>query len=304
MRELLEALTATRSTLELDIEGRSVRLTSLDRIYWPDTGWTKRDMVRYYLEVADALLTHIKDRPLTLGRWPEGVDGPNWFQTNCPHPPAWMTTHPLVGGGRDYCVVEDLAGLLWAINLGSLELHPLLSKSATPGVADVVVFDLDPGPQVSLVDCCAVSLQLRGVLERSGLDAVAKTSGSLGLHVFVPLNGRIGFAETKPFARELARRLAAADPQRVTDLPQRGRRVGKVFIDWSQNDANKSIVAPYSLRAMPWPVSSAPVTWEEVEQVVATRSLEHLPLTADAALQRLRRKGDLFAPATQLQQSL
>ncbi len=309
MRDLLAALDGSAPSVELDVGGREVRLSSLDKVYWPRTGHTKRDLFRYYIGVGEVVLRYIRDRPLTLGRYPEGVEGPNWFQTNCPHPPAWLETYPVsndVGGSttRNYCVVDDLAGLLWAVNLGSVELHPLLARVSSPAEPDAMVFDLDPGPPASLVDCCGVALDLRTLLDEVGLQALPKTSGGLGLHVFVPVAPGHAYAESKSFARDAARTLAARYPDRVTALPHRATRAGKVFVDWSQNDPNKSTVAAYSLRALPWPSASSPVEWEEVAAVATSGSPERLPLTADATVARLSERGDLFRELLELEQSL
>ncbi|MDP9066925.1 MAG: non-homologous end-joining DNA ligase [Actinomycetota bacterium] len=309
MKELVAALDDAGSSLELELGGRELRLSSLDKVYWPRTGHTKRDLIRYYLRVAPVLLGHIRYRPLTLGRYPEGVEGPNWFQTNCPHPPPWLQTHRVSNDAvgavtRNYCVVDDLAGLLWAVNLGSVELHPLLSRAQSPGEPNALVFDLDPGAPATVVECCDVALELRDALAEVGLPSFAKTSGGLGLHVLVPLARGHDYAQTKSFARYTARALADRRPETVTALPQRAQRGGKVFVDWSQNDRNKSTVAAYSLRALPWPAASTPLSWEEVGVVAAERSVEALPLGADATLTRLESAGDLFAGMLEPDQSL
>ncbi len=309
MRDLLAALDGAAPSLEIDIGGRAVRLSSLDKVYWPRTGHSKRDLFRYYVAVADVVLRYIRGRPLTLGRYPEGVEGPNWFQTNCPHPPVWLETYPVsndVAGRttRNYCVVDDLAGLLWAVNLGSVELHPLLARVSSPAEPDAIVFDLDPGAPATLVHCSEVALELQASLADAGLKAGAKTSGGSGLHVMVPLRAGHGYADTKAFARDTVRALAARYPDRVTALPDRATRAGKVFVDWSQNDPNKSTVAAYSLRALPWPSASSPVEWEEVAAVATAGSLEPLTLAADATVARLSERGDLFRELLELEQSL
>lgn len=298
VEEVLDALDSDVSALEVKLQDRNVKLTSLDRVMWPHVGGTKRDLIRYYVAIAHRLLPHVVDRPLTLARYPEGVEGPNWFQTMCPHPPEWVTTHPTRSRGgeritRNYCVVHDLPGLLWAVNLGSIELHPLLAKASSFEQPDALVFDLDPGPSASLVDACRIGVRIRGSLERRGLTAIAKTSGALGLHVMVPLAPGHTYARTKAYARELAAELAADDPRHVIGTAGRAARAGKVFVDWSQNDANRSMIAVYSMRALPWPAASAPLAWSEVEAVAATGSLDGLPLDADRVLERAA-DGDLF----------
>lgn len=300
MSEVLDALDSGVPELEVEVHGGAVGLTSLDRVMWPKVAATKRDLIRYYVAIADRILPHVVDRPLTLARYPEGVEGPNWFQTMCPHPPEWVGTHPIRSRGgtrvtRNYCVVHDLAGLLWAVNLGTIELHPLLGKTRSFEQPDALVFDLDPGAPASLVDACRIALRVAEVLERRGLRACAKTSGALGLHVMVPLASGHPYAQTKTYARAVAAELAAQDPQNVIAIADRAARAGKVFVDWSQNDANRSIVAVYSMRALPWPAASAPLSWSEVEAAATTGSLERIPLHADQVLERAA-DGDLFEP--------
>ena len=294
--------------VEIELDGRPVRLTNLDKVVWPRTRTTKRDLVEYYVEVADIILPHIARRPLTLGRYPEGVEGVNWFQTTCPHPPPWMKTHPVarrggLGLARDYCVVVDLPGLLWAVNLGSIELHPLLASIDRPSEPTVVAFDLDPGPRTSIEDCCRVALELRALLDSVGLAAFCKTSGSVGLHVYVPLNRAARYPATKGFARSIALHLAGEHPDRVTWRKDLRHRSGKVLIDWSQNDEARSMIAPYSLRAMPWPAASTPLSWAEVERGVEGGS-SALPLSAADVLERVRSRGDIFAQVLTLAQEL
>jgi bifunctional non-homologous end joining protein LigD len=304
----LIALQGPESQLEVAFGGRTVRLTNLDKVLWPQTGTTKRDLLTYYARVAGALLAHLEDRPLSLGRYPDGVDGVNWFQTTCPHPPKWMRTHavPGRGGGRParaHCVVDDVAGLLWVANLASIELHPLLLRMQEPEEATALVFDLDPGPGTSIEDCCVVALELRELLASSRLAAFAKTTGSAGLHVFVPLNGRQRFPHVKGVARALAASLQREAPGRVATRKKTADRVGRVLVDWAQNDPARSTVAPYSLRAMPWPAASIPLTWEEVHDGAA-RGLGALPVTGQHAIERLDALGDLFSPVLTMRQEL
>lgn len=298
MTALLGALDSGATSIEDDVDGHRVKLTSLDRVMWPQVGGTKRDLFRYYLAVAHRLLPHIAGRPLTLARYPEGVEGPNWFQTMCPHPPEWVTTHAIRARGgdtitRNYCVVHDLAGLLWAVNLGTIELHPLLSKASSFDEPAAVAFDLDPGPPASLVDACMIALRVRDLLHERRLRCFPKTSGGLGIHVMIPLGAGHTYRQTKTFAREVAAELARDDPKHVTSTSGRAERVGKVFVDWSQNDPNKSMISVYSMRALPWPAASAPVTWDEVGDVAWTGSLGGIPLHAERVVERAR-DADLF----------
>jgi bifunctional non-homologous end joining protein LigD len=294
-------------TAVLEIGGRAVRFTNPDKVLWPATGTTKRDLLDYYRAVTPVLLPHLAHRPLTLGRWPDGVDELGWLQTTCHHHPDWIPTHPVArrrGGGfsRDYCLVNEEAALVWAVNLATIEFHPLLSRVPETGRPDAVLFDLDPGEGVSVEGCSRVALWLRAVLADDGLDAFPKTSGQAGLHVVVPLRRGPGYAETKRFARAVAARLTAAHPDAVVDRMERSRRVGKVFIDWSQNDEHKSTVAPYSLRALPWPSPSTPLRWDEVEAAAAGQRC--LRFDAPAVLRRLDADGDVFRPVLELDQRL
>jgi bifunctional non-homologous end joining protein LigD len=288
------------TTVELD--GRHVALTNLDRVLWPAAGFTKGDLVGYYRDVAPVLLPHLAGRPLTLWRFPSGVHREGWWQNECRGAPDWLRTVTL--RGQRFCLAEDVASLVWLANLGTVELHPFLTRAGEPEPPLALVFDLDPGPPADVLDCCEVALQVRAELATAGLDSFAKTSGSLGLHVFVPLDGEATFAETKPFARAMAEGLAGERPERVVATPTRTLREGKVLVDWLQNDPTRATVAPYSLRATPWPTVSTPVAWEEVEQALAARKPELLSFTPAATSERIAARGDLFRPVLELRQAL
>jgi bifunctional non-homologous end joining protein LigD len=294
---------------ETEVAGRRVRLTSLDRVLWPQTGTTKGDMLDYYLAVAPVLLPHLSRRPLTLVRFPGGVDEPGFYQTNIRHHPHWVPVHPVPspggrGPGRRYCVVDEPAALAWAANLAAIELHPLLARLPDIDRPAAVVFDLDPGEGASLLDCCQVALWLRQELESIGLRSFPKTSGWAGLHVYVPVEVSTGYGRAKPFARALAQRLAERHPDRVTERMEQKRRTGRVFVDWGQNDASKSTVAPYSLRATPWPLVSTPLGWEEVEEALARSEMARLVFGPASVLARIERAGDLFRPVLEMAQPL
>jgi bifunctional non-homologous end joining protein LigD len=296
------------TALEVEIEGRALRLTNLDKVLWPETGFTKGQMIDYYARAASVLLPHLSGRPLTLARFPDGVDGPGWYQTSCPHPPPWLPTLPVPsprgGSGRDYCLVNDLPSLVWVANLAAVELHPLLSTSPRLETPTAVLFDLDPGPPAGLLECATIALRLRDVLSAAGLASWAKTSGSLGMHVHVPLNSPAGYDQTRPFARSVAALLARRHPDRVVDRMARAARSGRVFVDWSQNHANRSTAGVYSLRAQDWPLVSTPLAWEEVEAAVAGGDECALVFDAGAVLERIERHGDLFRPVLELAQVL
>ncbi|HEX2085057.1 MAG TPA: non-homologous end-joining DNA ligase [Solirubrobacteraceae bacterium] len=282
----------------------TVAITSPDRVLWPGAGFTKGDMVAYYERVAPALLPHLADRALTLGRFPGGVDAPGFAQTECRGRPEWMTTRAIRlrdGRVREYCVVNDRRSLLWVGNQSAIELHPFLARGARHDQPTHVVFDPDPGPGAGVLECCRVALRLRELLDDLGLASFAKTSGSVGVHVLVPLNTPVGYEQTKPFAREVAARLAAEDPARVTARTRRSERAGRVLVDWLGNDASRSTVAAYSLRATDLPTASTPLAWDEVERADDERALL---FTATDVLRRLDVAGDPLAPALDLRQRL
>jgi bifunctional non-homologous end joining protein LigD len=270
-------------------------LTSLDRVLWPASGFTKGQMIDYYEQVAPLILPHLRGRPLTLGRFPAGVEGPAFAQTECRGRPAWVRTEPVrlrSGEVRRQCVVDDLDSLLWVANLGSIELHAFPSRGGRLEEPAFVVLDLDPGPGAALVDCCRVAVLVRSALEEARLRGYPKTSGGLGLHVYAPLDPGHSFEAARTFARELAARLAAEHPEAITDRRERARRGGRVLIDWMPNAPRALTVVPYSLRAADHPSVSAPLQWAEVEAGDAAR----LRLAPGAVVERGRRLGDLFAP--------
>ena len=282
-------------------------LSSLEKVLWPEAGFTKGQMVDYYRRVAPVLLPHLAARPLVLGRFPAGVERPGFAQTECRGAPDWLRTAPirLRGGAvRRFCVVEDLRSLLWVANQNAIELHPLPVRIDRPDRPVAVVLDLDPAPPADLLTCCEVALHVCELLAARELDAVVKSSGSVGLHVYVPLDGRATFGQAKAFARELAAHLAAELPARVTDEQRGPARAGRVLVDWLQNDPMRSTVAPYSLRSTPWPTVSTPLRWEELAAALEERRPELLVFLPDDVLERAERIGDPFRPAFELEQSL
>jgi bifunctional non-homologous end joining protein LigD len=280
--------------VEIETGGRALRVSSLDKVLWPATGFTKRDLLAYYEAVAPALLPHLAGRPVTLARFPDGVDGRGWYQTNCPAGrPDWLRVAHVVAAGTgeelQYCLIEEPAGLLWAANMGALEMHPFLATASRPDAALELVFDLDPGPPAGLLACCVVAMEVRAHLAALGLRAFVKTSGAKGMHVVVLLDGSETFARTKRFAREIAGRLARERPALVTDRMPRAERAGKVFIDWGQNDPSKSTIAPWSLRATRLPGVSMPLSWAEVEEALASGTASMLRFGPAEAVARLAR---------------
>jgi bifunctional non-homologous end joining protein LigD len=273
-----------------------VVLSNADKLMFPQARFTKGQLVGYYDAVAPVLLPHLRGRAITMARFPDGVESPGWFQMNCRGHPPWMQTVEIVGkrGQRlRYCLVEDRDALLWMINLGTIELHPFLAAAARPDAPLALVFDLDPGPDADALAAARTALWVRERLRARGLVSLVKSSGKKGLHVYVPLDGAARYAETRALARHLAGELTAAHPDAITDRLARDQRHGRVLIDWRQNAAGLSTVAPYSLRALPWPTVSAPLDWREVEEATDARALSFGP---NEVVARVARSGDLFAP--------
>lgn len=303
-------MTASRHAgVAVEIGGRRLLLRNLDKVFYPAAGFTKADVIDYYVRIAPAVLPHLRDRPLTLKRYPEGVDGEFFYEKRCPrHRPDWLRTEPVWSEGNQehirYCVVDDLAALVWLANIADLELHTPLALAKDFERPTALAFDLDPGPPADVVSCCEVALLLRRLMGRLGLEAFPKTSGSKGLQVYVPLNGRATYDETKAFAHAVARLLERAHPRLVVERMLKSLRTGKVLVDWSQNDQNKTTVCVYSLRARPRPTVSTPLRWAEVERAARTGRAEGLSFEASDVLSRVERYGDLFAPVLKLRQEL
>ena len=291
------------------MHARATRIAAVsnpDRVLWPETGTTKAELVEYYADVAPVLLPHLTGRAVTLRRFPDGVDAVGWYQTSCPPgAPEWVRTRTVEGRGRAFamCLVEDLATLLWGANLGTIEFHPFLWRGEDVRPT-ALVLDLDPGPPAGLPEAAHVGLRLRDLLAGLGLEAFPKTSGAAGLHVYVPLDGEAPFAATKGLARALALTLEAEEPELVIAAQRRSLRRGKVLVDWLQNDAWRSTVAAYSLRALPWPTVSTPVAWNELEEAVAAERPELLLFEPADVLERIQRLGDVFRPVLELRQAL
>lgn len=291
------------------VAGEELTLSNLDKVFYPATGFTKGEMLDYYLKVAPFLLPHLAGRPVTLKRYPDGAADDFFYQKECPaHRPAFVPTAPVWSEGNqrnvNFCLLEDVPSLLWAANIAALELHTSLSLAADTATPTMLVFDLDPGPPATIVDCAQVALWLKTVFDHHDLQSFPKTSGSKGLQVYVPLNTKTGYDRTKPFARALAQLLEKQHPAAVVSLMTKKLRTGKVLVDWSQNDEHKTTVCVYSLRARPRPTVSTPVTWQEVEAAWKMREPELLTFEAGAVLARLDRLGDLFAPVLTLKQKL
>jgi bifunctional non-homologous end joining protein LigD len=295
--------------VEVEVGGRRLVLKNLDKVFYPQTGFTKGDVIDYYARIAPVLLPHLRDRPLTMKRYPEGVEGMFFYEKRCPrHRPAWVHTEKVWSEDNDefidYCVANDLPTLVWAASIADLELHTSLSLARAVDTPTLLVFDLDPGPPADVVTCCDVALLLRRLLARLELDAFPKTSGSKGLQLYVPLNGPASYDDTKPFAHAVAQVMERTNPELVVERMTKQLRAGKVLVDWSQNDPHKTTVCVYSLRARPRPTVSTPVTWAEVEKAARTRRGDGLVLEAADVLARVERKGDLFEPVLTVRQRL
>jgi bifunctional non-homologous end joining protein LigD len=293
----------------LDVGGKHVEFSNLDKVLYPATGFTKGQVIDYYLRIAPVLLPHLRGGPLTLKRYPNGVDEPFFYEKRCPvHRPKWVTTGKVWSEGNNdyinYCLVEDRATLAWLANIACLEMHTLLSKIPDVGTPTSMVFDLDPGPPADILDSIRVGLRMRDVLAKLGLQSFAKTSGSKGLHLWVPLNTPTSFDRTKQFAHAMALMFERENPGEVVSLMKKDLRKGKVFVDWSQNDEHKTTACVYTLRARTEPTVSCPVTWDELERVLAKRAPDRLKFCTDDVLKRVEKHGDLFAPVLKLKQRL
>jgi bifunctional non-homologous end joining protein LigD len=289
--------------LEVSVEGRTLSLSNLDKVMYPATGFAKGEVIDYYTRVAPVLLAHLRDRPLTLKRYPNGVEGGHFYEKQCPsHRPGWVRSERIAMDSKDidFCVCDDLPTLVWLANLADLELHPSLSLVDDIDRPTVMAFDLDPGPPAGLSECCEVAFLLRDALSHLGLQSFPKTSGSKGIQVYVPLNveGVDYDHGTKVLSHALARHLAAEHPKLIVSQQRKELRRGKVLIDWSQNDEHKTTVSVYSLRARERPTVSTPLDWSELEQP------EALVFEAADVLERVDRLGDLFAPVAELRQEL
>lgn len=290
----------------LRIAGRDVPVTNLDKVLYPEAGFTKAQVIDYYVRIAPALLPYLKDRPITLKRYPDGVDGFFFYEKRCPPGrPAWVRTAKVPkseGGEIPYCVMNSLPALVWAANLADLELHTFLHAAPRIEEPQFLAFDLDPGPPADIRLCCRVGLWLRDVFAALGMESFPKTSGSKGLQVYVPLNSGATYEETKPFARAAAELMERAAPGEVVSKMTKALRGGKVLVDWSQNDARKTTVNVYSLRAKNRPTVSTPVSWKEVSKFLEDGG--RLSFEWDEVLARVARDGDCFAPVLTLRQKL
>jgi bifunctional non-homologous end joining protein LigD len=294
---------------QLVVEGRTLVVSNLDKVLYPKDGFTKGELIDYYIRIAPVLLPHLKDRPLTMKRYPDGVEGEFFYEKNCPgHRPKWVRTARVWSESNqrniDFCLAQDLPTLVWAANLADIELHTSLSRKKDIARPIMMVFDLDPGAPADIVQCCQVGLWLRKILADLKLKSWAKTSGSKGLQVYVPLNTAVTYEQTKALSRALAEYLERTHPDLVVSKMSKGLRAGKIFVDWSQNDEHKTTICVYSLRAREQPTVSTPVTWKEVAATVKKKNAKRLIFRGEQTLARVEKLGDLFAEVETLKQKL
>jgi bifunctional non-homologous end joining protein LigD len=294
---------------ELIVEDRKIQVSNLDKVLYPKVGFTKGQVIDYYIRIAPMLLPHLKDRPLTMKRYPDGVEGEFFYEKNCPvHRPKWVKTARVWSESNNrmmnYCLAQDLPTLVWAANLADLELHTSLARKNNIKRPTMMVFDLDPGAPADIVQCCQVGIWLSDLLLKMKLKSFAKTSGSKGLQVYVPLNSSVTFDQTKDLSRSLAQHLETNHDDLVTSNMSKAVRKEKVFVDWSQNDEHKTTICVYSLRAKEEPTVATPITWDEVQNCLKKKEPGLLKFRSEKVLARVEKLGDLFEPVEKLKQKL
>ena len=298
----------SQNNVSVEIEGRRVALSNLDKVLYPETGFTKAQVIDYYTRIAPVILPHLRGHPLTLKRYPNGVNASYFYEKNCPsHRPDWVATVPVSSGSTagtvNYCLANDLSTLVWVANLASIELHPNLAVAPDVARPLTVVFDLDPGAPADIVDCARVALMLRGLFSEMGLECVVKTSGSKGMQAYVPLNSAVTYDQTREFARAIAMLLESRKDAGVVSSMTKAVRPGKVLVDWSQNHQHKTTICVYSLRARPHPTVSTPLTWDEVASI-ADGDRGAASFEAEEVLERVSSIGNLFEPLLHTVQAL
>jgi bifunctional non-homologous end joining protein LigD len=287
----------------VEVGGHHLEVSNLDKVLWPSTGTTKGEMLSYYARIAPVLVPHLAGRAITLKRFPDGVDGVSFFEKNCPsYKPSWM--HTVKMGDVNYCLVEEPAAVVWLANLAAIELHPTLAARPDLSSPTTVVFDLDPGPPADIITCARVAMLIRDLLAQLHLESWAKTSGSKGLQLYVPLNSGATYDRSAPFAKAVAQLLEKRHPDLVVSYQQRAARERRVLIDWSQNTESKTTIGVYSLRARPEPTVSTPVTWDELDDALSAGDPGRLSFEWKDVLDRVERHGDLMAEVLTLEQEL
>lgn len=298
-----------RNAETLNVGGRQVPVSNLDKVFYPGIGFTKGQIIDYYIRISRFLLPHLKDRPLTLKRYPDGVTGPFFYEKRCPpYRPDWVKTAPVWSDHYEkeiqFCLANDLPSLIWAANLGDLELHTFLARADAVDSPTMMVFDLDPGPPADILSCARVGLWLREKLDALKLQSFPKTSGSKGLQIYVPLNTPATYEETKALSHQLAEELESEHSEFVVSRMAKNLRNGKVLVDWSQNDRHKTTVCVYSLRAKEKPIVSTPLDWDELQSAFRKNDASRLSFQSDEVLNRVEKHGDLFEPILKLKQKL
>jgi bifunctional non-homologous end joining protein LigD len=298
---------STKETIS--VGGHKLEVSNLDKVFYPKVGFTKGDLIDYYRSISEVLLPHLKGRPVTLKRYPDGVEGFTFYEKSCPeHRPSFIKTVAIRRKRDDkdvnYCQLNTEAALTWASNLANLELHVALGSARAPHKPHSVVFDLDPGEGTGVLECAEIAVRLRGLFSELGRESLVKTSGSKGLQLFVPLNTKVTYEDTRPWAKTVAARLESETPDEIVIKPSKDARRGRVFIDWSQNHPAKTTVCVYSLRARERPTVSTPVTWDELTSALEAGDPDRLVFTYDEVLKRVERDGDLFEPVRTLKQRL
>ena len=289
----------------VEVDGKHIKISNLEKVLYPGAHFTKGEVVDYYVRIAPFMLPHLEGRPLTMVRFPDGVEAGSFYMKQCPdYRPDWMKTGPGDLGDTRHCLIDDLPSLIWVVNLASLEIHTPMAKSVDIDTPTMVVFDLDPGAPADIVDCSRVALQIRELLETLDLQSFPKTSGSKGLQLYVPLNSPATHDRTKAFAKAVAQLLEKRDPKRITSVMRKDLRGGKVFVDWDQNTRHKTTISPYSMRARPRPWVSTPLRWDEVAACAEAGDAAMLTFETADVLARVAEHGDLFAPTARLEQGL
>lgn len=285
------------------VGAQTLSLTNLNKMFYPDVGFTKRDVISYYYAVCSFLLPHLRNRPITLKRYPDGVASGYFYEKRCPsYKPNWLETAAI--DSINYCLIQDVESLIWLANIADLEIHSMLFTTRDEIHPTAMVFDLDPGEGASIINCCEIALELKCLFDDLLLESFPKTSGLKGLQLYVPLNLHATFDQTKTFSQTVARLLEDRHPKQVTASMARKNRKGKVYIDWVQNDQKKTTVSVYSLRAGNQPTVSTPLSWEEVRHAAERGRPDELRFTPEDVLLRVRRHGDLFRPVLTKQQEL
>lgn len=285
-----------------------VEFSNLDKVFYPKTGFTKGEVILYYSKISDVLLLYLKQRPITMKRFPDGVNGLFFYEKQRPsHAPKWIKSSKVAradGTKIDYCLVNDLRSLLWMANIANLEFHTFLHQVPNLSRPTAIAFDLDPGAPADIIDCCKVALKLKDLFDSLKLKSYPKTSGSKGLQIYIPINSACSYKKTKDFSHTVAMALERHDPKLVVSKMQKHLRKGKVLIDWSQNDEHKTTACAYTLRAKDEPFVSTPVTWAEIFAAVAKKKPSLLDFDSEAVLKRVKKLGDIFSPVLTLKQKL